>query len=55
MGHVSARPRLAAHQSGRAFAAAALKFDKSPRGVRYVAAFLTVGLLPRIKHPAGAS
>jgi REP element-mobilizing transposase RayT len=34
MGHVSASPRLAAHQIGRAIAAAALKFDKSPSGVK---------------------
>src|SRR5712672_3481465 len=41
MDHVSASPRLAAHQSGRAIAAAASKFDRSPRGVKYVATVST--------------
>jgi len=31
-GHVSANPRLAAHQSGRAIAAVASKFDRNRRG-----------------------
>jgi hypothetical protein len=38
MGHVSASPRLAAHQSGRAIAVVASKFDISMCGVKYVVA-----------------
>src|ERR1043166_548151 len=37
MGYVSASLRLAAHQSGRAIAAVASKFDRSPREIKYVA------------------
>src|ERR1051326_7613111 len=36
-GHVSASPRLAAHQSGRAITAVASQFDRSPHEVKYVA------------------
>ncbi|MDX6403920.1 MAG: hypothetical protein QOH70_1375 [Blastocatellia bacterium] len=49
MGHVSASLRLAAHQSGRAIAAAASKFDGSPRGVKYVAAVETVRPSERVR------
>ena len=43
MDHVSASPRLAAHQSGGAIAAVASKFDRSPRGVKYVAPLFKAG------------
>ena len=42
MGHVSASPRLAAHQSGRAIAAVSSKVDRGTRGVKYVATVETV-------------
>jgi len=44
MGHVSASPRLAAHQSGRAIAAVSSKVDRITCGVKYVATVSTVSI-----------